>query len=214
MFNLKKINFMYRKNFNLRNVATVFACLAVTVMLSACGGGANGNSIKIEVADGASYNIDVKIVDLKSGETTLASAEWNSGSFTLNLTQELPQDIRWDSESYLSFLTGLEDPVLSNENIKLIAPGLELTNEYGNRVGWLTYEGKADKTEIHMVLLFLDGDCTVSGQTRDKKSITLNLKKGWNRLYYSSTSQGYGKGKITSTSTQKPDMEMAWVPFL
>jgi hypothetical protein len=188
-----------------------FVCLFTVVALCSCSKDDDDNSSvpdpDIVVENGSSYNalIDVVKLEVYSNSTgkyqTLASAEYKNG-FTLTLPESV-------SSQYLESL-GDDVPAgvtVSNKNVKT---GTASLNAYksDSEAGYFYHKSGDWEGE----LMYADGDVSVTGTETDTDEYegttytltikySVNLKKGWNRVYQKWTENGNNETVEITTTT-------------
>jgi hypothetical protein len=183
---------------------TAFVCLFTVVALSSCEkdddkndpGGITDNTLTVVVENGNSYNTRIDEVKAEIFEDdepilTLTSAEYKNGGFTLTL----PEDV---SSRYLeSFDDNIPDGVkVSNKNVKMGFMSLEAYKSNDN-VGYF-YLGSED---CEGEFVYVDGDLSITGTVTSTDNwwgeevteiikYSINLKRGWNTVYFYGTMNG------------------------
>jgi hypothetical protein len=166
------------------------------------------NTVTAVVENGNSYNdlvatVKLEIYDDAGGDKSeLANAEYKDGGFTITLPSNLGSQYLVALDDYFS------DNIVSNNNVKGLAPYLDVYiklvayNESGHKVGYLYYGTQDWKGDFS----YMDNDVSVSGSSESMswvsisgssgsyseqwtktKNYSMNLKKGWNRVYTKTT---------------------------
>jgi hypothetical protein len=167
----------------------IIACIGLlaAAIFSACdkddddkGGDNSGNpilgktgTVTITIENGANYSDLIDEVRLIYGDmTTIASASYNNGSFTI----DLPASV---ADKYLDvvgeeFSAGI---TISNPSVKIASAWLT-AYQSGKWEGDF-YHGTA---ECKGMLNYVTGDLSITGTNSDG-TLNMHLKKGWNLVY-------------------------------
>jgi hypothetical protein len=195
-----------------------FVSLFTVVALCSCNkdeddenGAIPNNTITAVVENGASYNSEIDLVkaivysERDDRETTLASAPYSNGGFTLNLPASL------DAQYLNAFEEVPKGVTISNPNAKIGGANLEAYNKEDSYTGYF-YQATGDWRGL---LIYVDGNLSISGnytetETYDEETYThtekynnCNLKKGWNMIYIKETEKT-GNSYEYEYTTQAP----------
>ena len=200
----------------LRIVATIFACLAV-MMLVSCNKDDDGlststiTSITANVEGGSALNdlIDeVKLVTWNNSgdDVVLATAKFSNGGFKIVLPETVPSNVLSSfNEDYLD-----EDIKVSNMNVETTYAELHAYNENGDRIGFFYYYKENATTDVEMDLVYANGDVNITGKITDEygtETWSVYLKKGWNQVFYIDKELPNDKWEDSVTTTSQSGMK-------
>jgi hypothetical protein len=192
------------------------------------GGGTTGTftSLQVNLANGSQYSGIAKVVAGNLYKPYSNVADYNNGNFTLEMLTPAAEDLFLYAEGAPSTIT------FSDANVKVaIFNTIRCydTNDY--EIGYIFLEMN-NSGEEDVEFVYADRDCNVVGTFSDYDNIaydySLQLKKGWNKMYFmfanadetvivTTTAQPnfqwgmhyIGTGTI-KTSAQKPETKGFW----
>ena len=145
---------------------------------------------------------DVAIVKVMKDSYEAVTGEYSSGfMLTLPITVPAEELGRFGSPSGLK----VSDPdvgLISIESVKGYSDPETLLGSF------YCYKEESDGAFTLAVFWYVDGDVTVTGkrtESDETQELNINLKKGWNMVYFTEVSKNYDK--LTTT----PKSDMKWV---
>jgi hypothetical protein len=187
-----------------------------TAMLSGCKKDEFGhfplsdNTVTVKVENGESYDSDfstVKVIldtweyedgDWRStSEYEAASGSWKNGGFSLILPETV------DSNSLLPISLILDTrsgAIISNSSAKAIQ--IEFTGYSNDDVPIARFYCKHDSKRTSATLIYVDRDVAVTGEDAYAQ-YNIELKKGWQMIYFASAPSGYKSKQYTEPDYAK-----------
>ncbi|GHT22931.1 hypothetical protein FACS189430_05450 [Bacteroidia bacterium] len=183
---MKKLNSeMFRKFGIAALTAAVFVCTPACNKDDDDNGGSPVSSINATVENGASYNSKVDSVKAPTYNgkwVIIAKGKYAEGKFQMDLPATVPAEC-------LRTMFDMAGVNVSNKNVKRFTIPQFSAYKEGKAIGYFSYTN-ADKT-VEVLYWFVDADVTVKGSHTeddgDTENYDLNLKKGWNEVYYTWT---------------------------
>jgi hypothetical protein len=163
------------------------------------------NTLTVTVENGNSYNDKIDTVKACNEgdpiESVYVSSAYRNGGFTI----KLPETV---DDAYLSvFDYGESDITVSNPGIKW-TDGFLYAYKSGEVTGCFEYENISG--EYYGWLRYVNGDVSITGTETDEYGTVkynLNLKKGWNIVYWREVSTN---GKYLEEATTQATSGMKW----
>jgi len=203
--------------FFLKNVATIVACFAATLVFSAaimsCNKDDDNNGLSTSPVTSITASVDggnalnnlideVKLITWNPYDyddpIELASAKFTNGGFKI----DLPETVSPDALDILPFNPSIN---ISDKSVKVVSyTNTIAVDEDGERIGVFECYKEDGKTWVAMGLWYADGDVTITGKETTQWGITnfnISLKKGWNQVFFIEDETSWEETITTTTQS-------------